>query len=397
MKLNGRKDFLKMKFSVMKSVFMNVLTPAMSTVSNKNTIASIEGVLIETLEDGRIEISTYDMNKGIRAIFMPDSVEREGKYIINAQRLYQAIRVLPEDLVTIDINDKLNCEISCGDVSFSIFANKGSDFPNLPDLVSDTGFEISSAALKKIISKVNHSIAVQDNRIMLTGAFFKIALGEMEVVSCDNYTLSKCNIKCDMQSLNSDDSSVNCSFIIPGHAINELMKILPDREDIKCQCFLARKHAIIKCEDLVFFTRTIESEYINYDRLIPKDNNITVIVDKDRLLSGLDRANIIAEEKIQGSGRSYVKITADHGYLTISSSSINGKLIDEMRCEQEGDKIEIGFNCRFLINSIKASEGEKIKIKFKSATQAMTVEPYEDDEEFSYFYMILPVRMTENQ
>jgi DNA polymerase-3 subunit beta len=261
-----------------------------------------------------------------------------------------------------EVNAKLNCTITSGKASFSMFATRGEDFPNLPELFSDRGFKISSKILKTVIGKVSHSVAVMsDNRIMLTGAFFKIELGQMEVVSCDNYTLSKCNIKCDMQSLNSDDSSVNCSFIIPGHAINELMKILPDREDIKCQCFLARKHAIIKCEDLVFFTRTIESEYINYDRLIPKDNNITVIVDKDRLLSGLDRANIIAEEKIQGSGRSYVKITADHGYLTISSSSINGKLIDEMRCEQEGDKIEIGFNCRFLINSIKAVRVKKLR------------------------------------
>jgi DNA polymerase-3 subunit beta len=386
-----------MKFTVLKSTFMSVLTPAMSTVSNKNTIASIEGVLIETLDDGRVQISTYDMNKGTRAVFTPYSVEREGQFIINAQRLYQAIRVLPEDLVTIDINDKLNCEITCGEANFSIFANRGSDFPNLPDLVGDEGFEVSSSVLKRIIGKINHSIAVQDNRIMLTGAFFKISSDKMEVVSCDNYTLSKCSVFCEMESLNIDGSQMNSSFIIPGHAVNELVRILPDRDDIKCKFFVSRKHAIIQCEDLTFFTRTIESEYINYERLIPTDNNITVVVDRERILSGLERANIIAEEKIQGSGRSYVKLSIDRGYLTISSSSVNGKLIDEMRCEQDGGAIEIGFNCRFLINSIKASEGEKIKIKFKSATQAMTIEPFNEDGEYKYFYMILPVRMNENQ
>ena len=153
---------------------MNVLTPAMGTVSNKNTITSIEGVLIETLDDGTVRISTYDMNKGVRATFEPTSIEREGRYIINAQRLYQTVRVLPDDELTIDINEKLNCEISSGKASFSIFAAHGEDFPNLPDLVSDRGFEISSATLKKIIGKVSHSIAAQDNRAMLMGAFFKI-------------------------------------------------------------------------------------------------------------------------------------------------------------------------------------------------------------------------------
>ena len=95
-----------MKFTVHKSVFMNVLTPAMGTVSNKNTITSIEGVLIETIEDGQVRISTYDMNKGIRATFTPTDIEREGSFIINAQRLFQTIKVLPDDEITIDINKR---------------------------------------------------------------------------------------------------------------------------------------------------------------------------------------------------------------------------------------------------------------------------------------------------
>ena len=112
-----------MKFKVHKSDFLSVLTPAMGSVSNKNTITSIEGGLIETLDNGMIEVSSYDMNKGVRATFTPNDVEREGKYIINAQRLYQTVRALPDDELTIDINEKLNCEITCGRASFSIFAS----------------------------------------------------------------------------------------------------------------------------------------------------------------------------------------------------------------------------------------------------------------------------------
>ena len=74
---NERKT--KMKFKVLKSDFLSVLTPAMGSVSNKNTITSIEGVLIETLDNGLIEVSSYDMNKGVRATFTPTDVEREGK------------------------------------------------------------------------------------------------------------------------------------------------------------------------------------------------------------------------------------------------------------------------------------------------------------------------------
>ena len=365
----------------------------MGTVSNKNTITAIEGVLIETLPDCRIRISTYDMTKGVRSEFDAVSIEREGKFIINAQRLYQTVRVLPDDELTVDINDKLGCTISCGKASFSMFAMKGEDFPNLPELISDEGFEISSAKLRMMIGKVAHSIAELDNRPMLCGAFFKTSEGMLEVVSCDSYTLSKCAVKCDVAALGKN--APNYSFIIPGHALGELSKNLAEGEDENVKFYIARKHAIMKKGDSIFFTRTIDSEYIDYNRIIPKENDIFVTLDKEIFLDSLERANIIAEEKIKGSGRSYVKLSLEDQFLTITSSSVNGNVFDELDCVHEGNDLEIGFNCRYLINSVKVAEGENIKLTFKSATQAMTIEPCDEDDEFSYFYMILPVRMSE--
>ena len=381
-----------MKFTVQKSILMDKLTPAMGTVSNKNTITSIEGVLIETLDSGDIRLSTYDMNKGVRTVFTPSEIERDGKFIINAQRFYQTLKVLPEEEITIDINDKLNCTISSGKAAFSMFAMGGENFPSLPELETDRGFEIEGSVLKKMISKVIHSIADQDNKPMLRGAFFKINRDSFEIVSCDSYTLSICKMMCNINYIG--EASGELRFIMPGHALNELIKIVGDSDD-KYKFFLARKHAIIRNEDTVFFTRTIDSEYIDYERILPKENDIFVTVNKDRFLSGLERANLIAEEKIQGSGKSYVKINVEDNLLTLTSSSVNGKVYDEMVCFHDGGELEIGFNCRFLINSVKVIESDNLYITMKGPTQAITVEPNEKDEKFSSYYMILPVRMND--
>ena len=201
-------------------------------------------------------------------------------------------------------------------------------------------------------------------------------------------------MKCDIKGTN-ENSAVDYSFIIPGHALSEMVKILPQSEDFICTFYITRKHAIIKCGDIIFFTRTIDSEYIDYNRIIPKDNDIFVEVDRERLLSGLERANIIAEEKIQGSGRSYVKLKAEDDTLILTSTSVNGKVSDEMECAHSGGDIEIGFNCRYLINSVRVAEGENVKITLKSPTHAITIEPTEEDGDIKYFYMILPVRMNE--
>ena len=115
--------------------------------------------------------------------------------------------------------------------------------------------------------------------------------------------------------------------------------------------------------------------------------------DKDRLLSGLERANIIAEEKVQGSGKSYVKLSVKEQQLSLTSASVYGCVNDEMDCVHEGDDIEIGFNCRFLIDAVKVAEGENLFVKLKNPNQAITIEAVEEDDEFSYCYVIVPVRM----
>ena len=382
-----------MKFTVAKSILMDYLSLAMGTVSNKNTITSLEGVLLETMDDGRVRLSTYDMNKGIRCLFMPSEIERDGKFIINANRFYQTVRVLPDDEITIDINDKLNCNIYSGKASFSMFAMRGEDFPNLPELETEKGFYIKSEILSKMISKVSHSICDMDTRPNLKGAFFKIKNDSIEVVSCDGYILSKCNMACEIEYMG--NTSGDITFIIPGHALPEIVKIIGSGEE-KVRVCLSRKHAIIKNGDIVFFTRIIDMDYIEYNRMIPNDNNINVNINRERILSGLERANIVADEKIQGSGKSYVKLVVDGDILTILSSSVNGKFYDEIECIHEGNSIEICFNCRYLINTIKVAEGDNILISMQKYDKAITIKPATEDNDFNYLYMILPLKIKDD-
>ena len=380
-----------MKIVFSKQKLLDKLYPAMGTVSTKNTIPSIEGVLMETLGQNKVRLSTYDMNKGVRATLEAEDVIEEGSYIINASRLLSILKVLSGDTVTIEADENFHAKISAGRASFSLSALRGSDFPSLPELSGSRGFELPAGVLKDMIARVLHSVAEQDSRPMLCGAFFRIGAGQMEVISCDSYTLSRCSVLCPLRDIG-EVSVLDFSFLIPGHALNELVRILGDEEET-VSVMIARKHAIFSFRDIVFFTRMIDSEYIDYERIIPKDQTIHVTVERERLLEALERAGLIAEERIQGSGRSYVKIILDGDRMILTSTSVNGNVFDELPIEHEGDNLEIGFNCRYLINSIRAATGEKIRLDFRSPTQSVTVTPFEEEEKRKYFYMILPVRM----
>ncbi|MBQ4324338.1 MAG: DNA polymerase III subunit beta [Clostridia bacterium] len=381
-----------MKIVFTKQELLENLYPVMGTVSNKNTITSLEGVLIETMGGNTVRFSTYDMNKGTRTVFEATEVVEGGSYIINAQRLMQIIKVMDNGEITLEVDQKLSVKISCETSNFTMYAIGGADFPGLPELSGDKGFEIEAEKLRSMIVRVLHSVSDNESRPNLCGAYFCIRQNQIKLVSCDAYSLSECTMECEIKSVGEIEEE-NFSFILPGHALNEIVKLLADKKET-VKLYLARKHAILKTEGLIFFTRLIDGEYFDYERTKPKDQTIFVTLERDRLISGLERALLVADEKGQVSGRNYVKIEISNGKLMLISTSSSGRVYDEMPCQHEGEEISIGFNCRYLINNVRACEADTLRLGLKSVNQAMTVVPAEEKEGEHSFYMLLPVRMS---
>ena len=119
------------------------------------------------------------------------------------------------------------------------------------------------------------------------------------------------------------------------------------------------------------------------------------MIDRNVLIESLERAALVSEDKSAGSVRSYVKCSFEGDLLKISSTSVNGKVYDEIVCDHMGEDIEIGFNCRYLLDSLRAASSEKIMMKLISPLMSMTIEPDEYSEEENFLYMVLPVKMKE--
>ncbi len=384
-------NFMKLTFE--KQNFLDALIPAMTTVSAKNTIPSLEGVLITCKEDGQVTISSYDMKKGVVSKTAANQVERAGSYIIPAQRLMQILRLMPEGPITIDVAANEMTTISSLTGHFSLKAQKGEDFPTLPEMTGNKNFRIKAGMLKRMIGKVLHSIADKDIKPMLCGAYFVVNEQGVEVVSCNNFMLSRCFVKCQVSQLTSDEEKI--AFIAPGHALQELIKLLSD-EDKEVAVELTGKHAVFQMENTVFFTRLIEENYMDYRRIIPSGYPIEVNVNRELLLDSLDRVNLIADEKSQtGSGHSFVKINVEGSLFKLSSSSATGNAYDEIACDHTGDDLQIGFNGRFLVSCIKVLEGEQVHMTMKSPIQSITIEPCNNKENEELFYMVLPLRMSQ--
>lgn len=382
-----------MKIIFNRSVVSAATAPLMCAVSGRSTLSAIDGILIEAKSPDICTLTTFDLEKGVR-ITIEAKVIEEGCFILNAQKFYQTIKVMDGEEITLSVDDKLVACIVCGKSSHKMIALNGADFPAIPDLVSDRSFTVSQAVVKNMISQVSFSMGVNDQRAVLNGCYFKITDDSIMLVSCDSFKLAKTRCVTDLENKNTNnDAHLNYAFIVPSKTVSEVARLLSDDEDSVTQIFVTRKHIVFVIGELTFFSRLVEGDYIDYERIIVKNHKVTIKLSKSELLSALEKAALITEERIAGSVRAHVKLDLSDDILKISAISSAGSIYDEVNIEHEGENMLIAFNNRFLIDSVRACDSENIKISLSSALTSINIEPADSEEGKEEIFMLLPVRM----
>lgn len=392
-----------MKIIFNRSAVSAAVAPLMSAVSGRSTLSAIEGILIEAKLPDVCVMTTYDLEKGVRLSVEAEVLE-EGSFIINAQKFIQTLRVMEGEEVVLTVDSKMVACISCGKASHKMSALKGEDFPAIPELSSDRSFIVGQAVVKKMMNQVSFAMGVNDQRAVLNGTFFKIADDSIMMVSCDSFKLAKCRAKTELVNKNTNGNEhIEYFFIVPVKTMNELNKLISDDEEALMQIYVTRKHIVFMIGELYFFSRLVDGEYIDYDRIIMTNHRIKVKVDKRELISALERAALVTEEKIAGSVRSHVKLDISENLMKISAVSSAGSTYDELSVSHEGEDILIAFNNRFLIDSVRAAGENELILSLSSPLTSMNIEPvrcYEakkngEESETEEIFMLLPVRMKE--
>ncbi len=368
-----------MKATFDKQKLLAALTPAASISQTKNTLVSVDGLLFECPPDPRFgsndsenenvcRISAFDLEKGLRTS-VECEVEEKGLFVINTVKILQIIRAMPDGNITIDIDDKGKVRISGGQSSFDITASPGEEFPTMPLFVGDQVYTIPQYLIKQMIARTVYAVAQNDQRAAFNGAYFKIENGELTVIGCDGHRLaaSKCTLP---------DGATDAKMLIPGKFLVELSKLLRDTED-ELTMILARKHIIFKIDSIYFFTRMLEVNYMDYQKLLPASYKTEVFISKDDLRSAVERAIIVAEDKLGGSGRSPIKLDIADNAVTLSSVSSGASVHERIPAAITGADITIGFDSRFLMDALRATptDCETLRIRLNERLAGIMIEP----------------------
>ena len=384
-----------MKVIFNRSIVSAAVAPLMYTASGKFTLNATDGILIDAKFPDECILTTFDGDKGLR-IKIEAKVLEEGAYIINAQKFNQTLRVMDGDEITLSVDSKMVANIVSGRSSHKMSSLPGADFPSVPELKSDRSFIIGQAVLKKMFSQVAFAMGINDQRVVLNGTFVKIDDESVTMVACDSFKLAKCRRNTELVNKNTNGNAhLEYKFIVPAKTVNDLCRLLDDDDEALTQIFVTRKHIVCNIGGLTFFSRLLDGEYIDYDRIIVKTHKIDVVIEKEQLYSALERAALITEEKIVGSTRAHVKLDIKEDNLKIYAMSVAGSTYDELNIEHSGDDILIAFNNRYLLDTIRSCSGEKIKLSLTSPLGSMNIQPASEEYKengIDEIFMLLPVR-----
>ena len=384
-----------MKIIFNRTSISSAISPLMYAVSGKSTISAADGILIEARVPDTCIMTTFDLEKGVRIVVEAKVIE-EGSYIINAQKFNQTLRVMDGEEITLSVDDKMVASIVSGKSSHKMIALPASDFPSIPDLVSDRSFIISQAIVKKMFSQVAFAMGNNDQRQVLNGTFVKIDDDSITMVACDSFKLAKCRRRTELTNKNTNGNAhLEYAFIVPAKTVNDLQRLLEDDPEALTQIYVTRKHIVFVIGDITFFSRLVDGQYIDYNRIIVNNHTIIATAEKNELLSALERATLITEEKIAGSVRAHVKLDFYGDNLRISAISAAGSTYDEIGIDHDGDDLVIAFNNRFLIDGVRSCDSEKVRMAMSSPLGSMNMTPADNDYEQNgkeELYMLLPVR-----
>lgn len=363
-----------MKIICSKSDLLKGVNIVMKAVPSKTTMSILECILIDA-SAGQIKFTANDMELGIETI-VEGRIESRGIVALEAKLFSEIMRKLPDNMVTIESDDKMNTIITCEKAKFNIMGREGDDFSKLPMIEKNDPVCISQFTLKEVIRQTIFSIAANDTNKMMTGELFEINENEMKVVSLDGHRIA-------IRKIELKESYDSKKVVVPGKTLTEISKILSGETEDIVKIYFTQNHIMFEFDQTIVVSRLIEGSYFRIDQMLSSDYETKISINRKEMLDCIDRATLLIKE----GDKKPIIINIDDEVMELKINSQIGSMNEVIDIEKEGKDILIGFNPKFLIDALRVIDDETIDIYYVNSKAPCFIR----DEKQSYIYLILPV------
>lgn len=364
-----------MKFTVNKSDITEAVSNIQRTVSTKTSIPALEGILLSATETG-LELCAYDLELGITTV-IPAFVMEPGKAVLSAKLFSDIVRRTPAETVTVSVDEKNMATLESGYSRFSIIGIPAEEFPELPKLSDSTQISLPGALLKSMIRQTLFAIAESDAKPIHQGSLFSLENGILDVVSVDGYRLAVRREPVDF--------SEDLSFVVPGKTLSELLKLIKDSEE-PVEISAGRRHILFKIDNYTVISSLLEGEFLNYKAAIPPESQTEVVLKTREAIDSVERVSLLITDRL----KSPIRCLFDNNEVKLNCTTSMGRASDQLDVEMTGQSVEIGFNNRYLLEALRNTECDEVKVQLGGPLSPMKVVPKEGD---SFLFLVLPVRL----
>ncbi|MEQ7179188.1 DNA polymerase III subunit beta [Enterococcus thailandicus] len=374
-----------MKVTLNRASFMQELQTVQRAISSKTTIPILTGVKI-TLTDEGLTLTGSNADISIETLLSVENekaqmqIESTGSIVLQARFFSEIIRRLPEENFTLEVLENKQVAITSGKANFTVNGLDADNYPHLPVIESHNQMKLPVHVLNKLINETVFAVSQHESRPILTGVHLILSDESLLAVATDSHRLSQ-------RVIPVDQTADHFDIVIPGKSLTELSRSLTNEEEI-VEISIMENQVLFKTETMFFYSRLLEGNYPDTNRLIPSSFNTEVEFSVPSLLAAIERASLLSHEGRNNIVR--LSINSDSVVLYGNSPEI-GKVEESLNyTTSSGDPLEISFNPDYMKAALRAFGDMSIKVKFISAIRPFTLEPAEEGVQF--IQLITPVR-----
>lgn len=365
-----------MKFFCNPLELADALGTVSKALSTKTNIPILEGIKI-LAEGTTVTLTATDLELFIEKKIKAE-IKLEGETVVLGRFFADFMRKLV-NLSSVElekIDERL--VIRYGENETEIQCLNEDTYPSQNQVDDDMSFVIKECDMKEALDKTLFCVATDDSRPILKGCLLEVKEDYMTAVALDGYRLaiSKTAVK---------EQKGNINIIVPGKTLTEISRILSESQD-EIKVNVQKNNILFDLGHTTITTRLIEGEYLQYNKIIPVNYNTNIVIKKNDLEDGLDRASLIVRNK----KNNYLKLSIGNNSIVIKSNSEFGSIRESLACTLEGRDIEIAFNSKYLFDALNKIKEDYIRIEFTSSNAPAVIKPIEGD---AFKYIILPVRL----
>lgn len=366
-----------MHFTVNKSSILKELNLIQGVVEKKSTIPILSNLLLE-VKGTELWIKGTDLDVSI-STRCEIEVKSEGAICLQAKKLFEIVRTLPEAEIEIKSNENDQVSLVCERSRFKMLGVGKENFPEIQEFKGDF-ITLPAELLKTFIGRTSFAITNEESRYTLNGAKFELWPDKARMVATDGHRLSFIE-----KAINLGDAKLD--VLIPRKTLAELGRLSAE-SDNSVEVAFHENHLFFKFGKRLLSSRTLSGQFPNYEMVLPKGNSNRVAIAASQLAGAIKRVSLMADERSRA-----IRFEIGAEKLNVSApASETGEASEALPVEYEGPDVAVAFNAQYLLDFFGVIQDGDVLVEFKDGNSQTQLRA-KDESEYDFRYIVMPMRL----